>query len=375
MRILHIISGLGDGGAENSLYKVCKNDLKNQHMVISITSSGKYYSILKDMGIEVYCLNLKYYSFIQFFILIKLIRSLKPDILQTWLIMGDFLGGIAGRLAGVSNIVWNIHFSYLKKGLTSFRNLIIIKILSILSYHVPNSIIVISNAGITNCINLGYCKKKLILIPNGYELSDFNYDKLKKNRFRKKLKINNNIPILGMVSRYDPAKDHITLIRALSILHSKKVSFICVMVGQNIDYNNKVLTDVIHKLDLNKKIILLGVRSDIPEVMNGIDIHILSSKSEAFPNVVAEAMACKTPCICTNVGDCSFIIGNTGWIVPPKKSKELAKGIEIALSELGSQKWDERINHARLRIKEKFDINQMIESLNNLWIKILKNEI
>jgi len=86
-------------------------------------------------------------------------------------------------------------------------------------------------------------------------------------------------------------------------------------------------------------------------------------------------MACKTPCICTNVGDCSFIIGNTGWIVPPKKSKELAKGIEIALSELGSQKWDERINHARLRIKEKFDINQMIESLNNLWIKILKNEI
>lgn len=375
MRILHIISGLGDGGAENSLYKVCKNDLKNHHMVISITSSGKYYSILKDMGIEVYSLNLKYYSFIQFFILIKLIRSLKPDILQTWLIMGDFLGGIAGRLAGVSNIVWNIHFSYLKKGLTSLRNLIIIKILAKLSYRLPKSIIVISNAGITNCIKLGYCKKKLKLIPNGYELSNFNYDEFKKIRFREKLKINNNIPILGIVSRYDPAKDHTTLLKALSILHVKKVNFICIMVGQNIDYNNKVLTDFINKLDLNKKIILLGVRNDIPEVMNGLDIHILSSKSEAFPNVIAEAMACKTPCISTNVGDCSFIIGATGWLVPANKPKELAEGIETALAEIGSQKWDERTNHARLRIKEKFDINQMIESLNDLWIKILKKSL
>ena len=50
--------------------------------------------------------------------LILLIRSLRPDILQTWLIMGDFLGGIAGKLAGMKNIVWNIHFSYLKIGLT-----------------------------------------------------------------------------------------------------------------------------------------------------------------------------------------------------------------------------------------------------------------
>ena len=59
MRILHIITGLGNGGAENTLYKVCKYDTKNKHIVISITTKGKYFSILKDMGVEVYSLNLK----------------------------------------------------------------------------------------------------------------------------------------------------------------------------------------------------------------------------------------------------------------------------------------------------------------------------
>ena len=47
MRILHVITGLGKGGAENTLYKVCKHDLKNQHIVISLKGRGKYYSLLK----------------------------------------------------------------------------------------------------------------------------------------------------------------------------------------------------------------------------------------------------------------------------------------------------------------------------------------
>ena len=95
MKILHVISGLGNGGAENSLYKICKYDNKNKHIVISITSTGKYFRILREIGIEVYYLNLKFYSILKFIKLILLIRSLRPDILQTWLIMGDFLGGIA----------------------------------------------------------------------------------------------------------------------------------------------------------------------------------------------------------------------------------------------------------------------------------------
>ena len=105
LRVVHIITGLGDGGAENTLYKVCKNDFKNQHIVISLTNLGKYRSLIKNLGVKVYNIDLKFYSILKFFFLIKLIRSLKPNIIQTWLIMGDLVGGIAGRLAGIKNIL------------------------------------------------------------------------------------------------------------------------------------------------------------------------------------------------------------------------------------------------------------------------------
>ena len=372
MRVLHIITGLGNGGAENTLYKLCKYDHKNKHIVISITTKGKYFSILKNMGIEVYYLNLKFYSIFKFFKLIRLIYFLKPEIIQTWLIIGDLLGGIAGRLAGGKNIVWNIHFSNLKLDSTKLRNLIIIKILARLSYLIPKRTIIVSKDGLKNCKNLGYSKKKLIFIPNGYELSIFNFDKKQEFYFRKKFKIKKNIPIIGNVSRYDPIKDHNTLFKALTLIKQKKINFLCILVGLNMNKKNRNLTSDINKLDLKKNIKLLGSKKNISEIMNGLDIHILTSKSEAFPNVVVEAMACKTPCIATNVGDCSSIIGDTGWLAPPQNPIKLARVIEIALSEIGKKKWKKRRNQARLRIKRNFDISRMIKSFNNLWTLINK---
>ena len=58
MKVIHIITGLGDGGAEHTLFKICKYDNVNNHVVISLKGPGKYYSLLKRLGIEVYCLNI-----------------------------------------------------------------------------------------------------------------------------------------------------------------------------------------------------------------------------------------------------------------------------------------------------------------------------
>ena len=108
MKILHIITGLGDGGAELTLYKICKYDTSNTHIVISLKDKGKYFSLLNKQGIKVFCLNMNFFSIYKIFFLIKKISNLKPDIVQTWLIHADFLGGIASRLAGINNIIWNI---------------------------------------------------------------------------------------------------------------------------------------------------------------------------------------------------------------------------------------------------------------------------
>ena len=66
MKILHVITGLGKGGAENTLYKVCKYDVKNQHIVISLTNGGEYFSLIKKLGVQVYCIQIKFFSFSSF---------------------------------------------------------------------------------------------------------------------------------------------------------------------------------------------------------------------------------------------------------------------------------------------------------------------
>ena len=74
MKILHIITSLGDGGAENTLYKICKYDNQNHHVVISLKQPKKYSYMLKKDRIKIYHLDMKYFSFFSFLKLIYLIR-------------------------------------------------------------------------------------------------------------------------------------------------------------------------------------------------------------------------------------------------------------------------------------------------------------
>ena len=373
MKVVHIITGLGDGGAEHVLFKICKYDIANKHLVISLKGPGKYSSLLSKLGIKVYCLNIRFFSIHKFIFLIKLLRSLKPDIIQTWLVHADFLGSIAARLAGIKNILWNVRYSNIEIGKAKLTTILIIKILSILSYLIPKFILIVSKKAKKIYEVIGYNKRIFKFIPNGYDLSILKINKIQKINFRKKIKIKKNVPLIGNVARYDPQKDHLNLLNALSLVREKNTNFFCVLVGSNVDQNNIDLISVIKKLKLSNYVKLWGQHSNISKVRNGLDIHVLSrSYGEGFPNVVAESMACGTPCIVTDVGDSALIVGKTGWVVPPKNSIKLAKAIEKALYEKNTSEWDKRCNKARLRVKENYNISKMVRLYNKVWNKVYK---
>jgi glycosyltransferase involved in cell wall biosynthesis len=373
MKIIHIITGLGDGGAEHALFKICKYDFSNKHIVISLKGPGKYFLLLKEIGIKVYCLNLKFFSIHKLIFLIQLLRSLRPDLVQTWLVHADFIGSVAARLAGIKNILWNIRYSNIERGKAKLTTILIIKLLSLLSYSIPKIIITVSKKAEKIYKFAGYNKKIFKFVPNGYDLSILKINKSQKIKFKKKVKVKKHIPLIGNVARYDPQKDHFNLLTALSLIKSKNISFFCVLVGSNVNKKNTDLVSEINRLKLDNSVKLLGQNDNISEVMNGLDLHILSSSyGEGFPNVVAESMACGTPCVVTDVGDSALIVGQTGWVVPSKNSIKLAKAIEKALNEKGTIKWNYRCNKARLRIKEKFSISKMIRLYNEEWTKIYK---
>ncbi|BBP45273.1 glycosyl transferase [Thiosulfatimonas sediminis] len=373
MKILHVISGLDDGGAEAVLYRLVQFDSTPCiHTVVSLADGGKYASLLQELGVKVVCLDMKNsrFKFYALFKLYRFIRILKPNAIQTWMFHGDLIGGIVGRLAGVRNITWGVHHTTLVKGESKRSTILIAKINAFISKFVPRNIIYCAEKSREVQESIGFKKSIGHVVSNGYRVDDYSPNTGIGSQFRNEINVDPQTFLIGHVGRYDPQKDQKNLLDALGMLKAKGLDFNAVIVGTNLDNNNQTLLDLVDLNDLINNVQLLGRRNDIPAVMNGIDLFVLSSAfGEAFPNVLNEAMACGTPCVTTNVGDSSVIVGNTGWIVGPRNAKQLADAIENAYFERlnDSEKWQDRKQKARERIVENFSIDKMVANYHSVW--------
>jgi glycosyltransferase involved in cell wall biosynthesis len=369
VKIIHIITGLNDGGAEGVLYRLCKHDNLNNHLVVSIMDSGKYGPMLEAMGVTVTTLNMSpgRPSPIAFIRLLQLLLRQKPDIVQTWMYHADLFGGLTARMAGVSTVFWGIRQTTFKTGISKKSTVWIVQILAKLSWYVPSRIVVCAQQAIDVHEALGYDRRIMHFIPNGYDLESLRPDLDPTGAFKDKIKTNQTAPLIGMVGRFDAQKDHANLLDALIILYDRGINFRCVLVGTGLNSSNYEITKEILQRNLEDHVHLLGQRNDIPIIMNAIDIHVLSSESEGFPNVVCEAMACGTPCVVTDVGDAAYIVGDTGWVVPPSDPVALSIAIEEAIMELSGPYWQNRTQAARNRIQENFSIERMVNEYNRLW--------
>ena len=372
MQVLHIITGLKRGGAETLLYRICKFDKEYNHTVISLTGTQDYGKMLNQINVSVYALNFSNskINFFGLFKLYKLIREIKPDVVQTWMSHADLIGGVIARFAGIKNIFWGVHHTNLIKGESKRATMMIVKLNALLSYLVPKKIIYCAEKSREIQELIGFKKTKGVVIQNGYDVNSFYQDNSLSESFRNELDISLDEFVIGHVGSYDPLKDQKTLIKSLAYLDQNNFNFIAVLVGINLDNANNALVRLLKENGLIERVHLLGSRKDILAVMNGIDLFMLSSISEAFPNVLNEAMACGTPCITTDVGDAGLIVGKTGWVVKPKDPKALANASIQALKEKQSnnESWGQRKDACRQRIVENFTLEKMIKKYKEVWV-------
>ena len=369
MKVLHIITNLGNGGAENVLFRLVTSDRGNNHIIISLMDHGIYGARLEDLGFTVEVLNMSRASISLkgLFKLYKLILSIRPDVIQTWMYHADLIGGCMGRMCGCKSVLWGIRGPYNRER-TSIATKCVIILCSWLSGYLPKLIVSNSNHAIAAHVNTGYRSDRFVCIPNGYDMDTYLANDSLRHSLRTTLALGKNTVLLGMVARFDPYKDHETLLQALSLVRNEKNAVKCLLVGSGMDADNLELMQKVEQYDLHEVVILMGPRDDIPAIMAALDIHVLSSVAESFPNVVAEAMAAGTPCVSTNVGDAALIIGNTGWVVSPSDAQHLARGILAAIScREKSSEWDERRASCRDRVAQKFSQQKMVSSFTQLW--------
>jgi glycosyltransferase involved in cell wall biosynthesis len=369
-KILHVITGLNNGGAEAVLYRLCVYDKSHDHAVISLTDEGKYGPLLEEAGVVVHCLSMPSgrVTLSGLYQLFRLIYKSKPDIVQTWMYHADLIGGVIARLSGIKSVFWNIRHTTLEVGHSKRSTILIAKLCAKLSKRVPKGIVCCAEKAVEVHDRIGYDTSKMTVIANGYDLSDLRIISSSKARLTEEL--GDVFPLIGMVGRFDPQKDHVGLLEAFSIVKKTGVPHKLALVGSDLNISNVELIEKIQLLGLKGEVLLLDQRTDIAYIMNSLDLHVLSSSfGEAFPNVLAEAMACGTPCVTTDVGDAGFIVGATGWVVPPKNPQALADVILIALNEqqTNPEFWASRKTACRERIVENFSIETMIKKYHQVW--------
>lgn len=374
MHIVHVITSLYPGGAQSALFRLCTSDTRNRHTVLTLIGDGDLEAPLRQQGVEVVSVGFSRQgiSLTGMVRLWRAMRRYRPDLVQTWMYHPDLVGGLSARLAGIRLVCWGIRHTALEAGQSSRSSILAARLCARLSGLVPRRIVCCATEALRLHEALGYRGKKMVVIPNGYDLSDFRpFEPSEIAAYRRDLlDVDASRPILGMVGRFNVQKDHQNFLEALVELKARGHDFLCLLVGASLDTANTELTGWIDELGLASHIRLLGRRSDIPAIMNSLDLHILSSAfGEAFPNVIAEAMACGTPCVGTDVGDTAQIIDDTGWIVPPRAPQRLANAIEIALIErvAAPAEWEQRRQACVARIGEHFTIDRMVTSYNEVW--------
>jgi glycosyltransferase involved in cell wall biosynthesis len=373
MKIVFLCRSLEIGGAERQLVLLAKGLSQLGHTVIVSVfyPGGALEEAIRKAGIPVLSLQKRgRWDVVGFlFRLIKTLRKEQPQIIYGYLGMPNILTVILKPFLKETHIVWGIRASYmdlkqydclsrftyyLERRLSSFTHLIIAN----------------SRAGYAYAITRGFPEKKMVVVPNGIDTEMFCPDHKGRQRIRAEWGIAEEEMLIGIVARLDPMKDHMTFLKAASILIKENINLRFVCVGSGLPDYFKDLQSAEKEMGLNGRLIWSGAREDMPSVYNALDILCSSSYGEGFPNVTGEAMACGVPCVVTDAGDSAWIVGDTGIVVPPKDSEKLAEGMNVMLRRLNDGNTDIK-SKTRERIVSEFNLDKLIRKTSESLEKLL----
>lgn len=369
MRILQIITTLGVGGAETMLRNVALtlDRQRFEQRVVTLRSLDTIGAQLSAAGIPVMALDIRKQAPFPWRIrrVTRLVREWRPDIIHAWMYHANLVGHwVVGASRPRPTLITSIRGALNAPSSQRLTLRVVRQVDARLSSRAA-AVLFNSRTSAQQHQQIGYPADRTIVIPNGFDTQKFAPDPAARTTLRSEIGLGDDLAI-GMVARFEPVKGHRLLLEAAARVVRMHPRCRFVLAGRNCDAANRDLAAWLRELQLEGSVILLGQRPDVPALMNAFDIVVCPSLSESFPNAVGEAMSSAVPCVVTDVGDCGFLVGDTGRVARPADAASLAAGI-VELAGLDAGARSALGQRARERIRAEFALDAVIARYGQLY--------
>lgn len=374
MHVMHVITGLGVGGAEMALLRLIGSDASTpRHTVVSMLRGGALGPQFRAAGIAVLWLDFRSRPIASFLALRAHMRTVRPDIVHTWMYHADFVGGLTARLCGIKAVIWGIRQSSITGAPARPSLRLLYRACAWLSGRVPRAIVCCAHSALASHVAFGYAAGKMRVIQNGFDTEMLAPRHFDREAARGSFGFEPSTVVVGHVARFSPEKDHLTFLDAARLALQQHPHLRFMMIGRGVDVDNMVLAEAIRSFGLERATLLLGERDDVAGCLAAMDIFCLSSRFEGFPNVLGEAMAMSVPSVTTDAGDARAIAGNIAKVVPCGDARALAAEF-VRLASLEPSERHRLGAQCRARITATFGLAEMRSRFEELYADISSNQ-
>ena len=361
--IVHLVTSLEVGGAQhNMLLGLPKLDpTRYKHILISIMDRMQMKQQFQQAGVEVHSLDLRKKTDVTAALRLRsLLNTIHPDILHTYLIHGNVLGRIVGRLTGVPTIIGS--------ELTIGQAGRIGRLATKLTNPLTDAVEVNSETGGKSVVaNLGVPEEKIEVILPGLDLDAFGQTD-QRAQTRNEIGVDDNEHLVLYVGRLRAVKGVEFGIRAVAKAIEQNPKMKLALAGEG--DQRKQLEALSAELGIENNVKFLGARKDLPNVLSACDSVIMPSLTEGFPRVAIEAMASSKPVIATSVGGVpeAIIDGQSGILVP---SKNIEAMTDALISVSTNSELAERLGvAARQRTEQRFAASNYVARLDEMYRRL-----
>jgi glycosyltransferase involved in cell wall biosynthesis len=374
VKVLHVITGLTIGGAEMALYRLLAGGDRRRFpsTVISLGDRGVLADRLEALEVEVLALGMPSGrpTLRGLRGLLSAVNRIRPDVISGWMYHGNLAASTAKRLGRTKpKLIWNVRHSVYDLRAEKRSTAMAIR----LGRRFSNAERIVYNSQLSagQHERLGYPSACRCVVPNGFDCELFRPRPDARIDVRRELGLPTDAILIGLVARFHPMKDHANFLQAAARLTETRPDAQFILVGAGVDRPNLERVASAEMARLAGRVHLLGRRDDVARLTAAFDLATCASWSEAFPNVVGEAMACEVPGVVTDVGDVRELLGETGVVVPIRDPEALARGWARLLD--GGNDERRRLGDlARRWIVERFSLGRVVKAYEGLYAELMR---